>query len=210
MTSTETSAVISAWLSNEDNKTLDKWLYIFKELDSDTEEESLEDPLEDNGAINCIVPPELRFSEDNFDKIFNGQIDLASHFKAQQFKFGSVAKSPTKKPSSSPHVQTAPSAIKSIQQRIANEVQNSGSVNSSTTTTLSTKQFKTFQTISSKLTSICENNDYVGHTKEFSDSVKNFVAYVNKLVPNPEIHQLSKKRKHATMSGEQTANSQNN
>ena len=192
----------SAWLSNEDNKTLDKWLYIFKELDSDTEEESLEDPLEDNDAINCIVPPELRFSEDNFDKIFNGQIDLASHFKAQQFKFGSVAKSPTKKPSSSPHVQTAPSAIKSIQQMIANEVQNSGSVNSSTTTTLSTKQ--------SKLTSICENHDYVGHTKEFSDSVKNFVAYVNKFVPNPEIHQVSKKRKHATMSREQTANSQNN
>ena len=82
--------------------------------------------------------------------------------------------------------------------------------NSSTPATLSTKQFKTFQTISTKLTSICENNEYVGHTKEFSDSVKNFVAYVNKLVPNPKIHQLSKKRKHAAMSGEQTANSQNN
>ena len=93
---------------------------------------------------------------------------------------------------------------------IANEVQNSGSVNSSTTATLSTKQFKTFQAISSKLTSICENHDYVGHTKEFSDSVKNFVAYVNKFVPNPKIHQVSKKRKHATMSREQTANSQNN
>ena len=214
MTSTETSAVISGWLSNEDNQTLDKWLYIFKELDSDIEEETLEDPLEENDAINCIVPPELRFSEDNFNKIFNGQIDLASHFKAHQFKFGSVTQSPKKKPSRSPHVQTAPSAIKSIQRMIANEVQNSGSVasdtNSSTPATLSTKQFKTFQTISTKLTSICENNEYVGHTKEFSDSVKNFVAYVNKLVPNPEIHQLSKKRKHATMSGEQTANSQDN
>ena len=96
MTSTETSAVISAWLSNEDNKTLDKWLYISKELDTDTEEETLEDPLEEDDAINCIVPPELRFSEDNFDKIFNGQIDLASHFKAHQFKFGSVTKSPKK------------------------------------------------------------------------------------------------------------------
>ena len=115
MTSTETSAVISGWLSNEDNKTLDKWLYIFKELDSDIEEETLEDPLEENDAINCIVPPELRFTEDNFNKIFNGQINLASHFKAHQFKFRSVTQSPTKKPSSSPHVQTAPSAIKSIQ-----------------------------------------------------------------------------------------------
>ena len=91
MTTTETSAIINTWLSNEDDSILDKYCCLFKELSSDDE---VSDLLEGNDAINCIVPPELRFSEENFNKIFDGSLDLGAHFKEDQFKAGSVRKSP--------------------------------------------------------------------------------------------------------------------
>ena len=66
---------------------------------------------------------------------------------------------------------------------------------SSRVPTLTSKQYKTFQEISTKLQTICSNNDYVGHTKPFVEAISNFVDYVNTLVPDPDLHQVTKKRK---------------
>ena len=83
---------------------------------------------------------------------------------------------------------------------IANAQLNISSVVSKTDSTavhsLTTKQYKTFQGIATKLKTICSNNDYVGHTKPFTEAITSFVDYVSNLVPDPDHHQVSKKRKH--------------